>query len=93
MIGHLGNTGNSDAPHLHFHIMDRPDPLASNGLPFVIDAMTYEGRLPAKSAFDDLVDGKAADIVTTGAGARSGESPLYLDVLGFPDGAGGTASP
>ena len=28
----LGNTGNTDAPHLHFHVMSTPDPLRSNGL-------------------------------------------------------------
>ena len=27
VIGALGNTGNTDAPHLHFHVMSTPDPL------------------------------------------------------------------
>lgn len=36
-IGLLGNSGNSDAPHLHFHLGDRPSPLGTEGLPFVID--------------------------------------------------------
>ena len=88
VIGHLGNSGNSDTPHLHFHVMDRPSPLASDGLPFVIEGMVYEGRLPGPSALDDLVQGNAADIDTTGAGERTGESPLYLDVLGFPETGG-----
>jgi len=33
VIGHLGNTGNSDCPHLHFHLMDGPDILSARGLP------------------------------------------------------------
>ncbi|MBU7028765.1 MAG: M23 family metallopeptidase [Theionarchaea archaeon] len=33
VIGLLGNSGNSDAPHLHFHLMDGPDILSARGLP------------------------------------------------------------
>lgn len=35
-IALLGNSGNSDAPHLHFEITDGPDILFSNGVPFVL---------------------------------------------------------
>ena len=43
VIGLLGNTGNSDGPHLHFHVMDGPLPLASNGLPYRFESFTSEG--------------------------------------------------
>ena len=43
VIGLLGNAGDGGSPHLHFHVMDRPDPLASDGLPFVIEPMALRG--------------------------------------------------
>ena len=43
VLGLLGNTGNTDGPHLHFHIMDGPSPLQSNGLPFVHPRFTGQG--------------------------------------------------
>jgi len=32
VIGRVGHTGNSTAPHLHFHLMDAADPALANGL-------------------------------------------------------------
>ena len=43
VIGLLGNSGNTTAPHLHFGIQDRPDVFASNSLPFEIGSFTVQG--------------------------------------------------
>jgi murein DD-endopeptidase MepM/ murein hydrolase activator NlpD len=44
VIGLLGNSGNSTAPHLHFHVSDAPSPLGAEGIPYVIDAFDVIGR-------------------------------------------------
>jgi murein DD-endopeptidase MepM/ murein hydrolase activator NlpD len=88
LVGRLGNTGNTDSPHLHFHVMDSPDPLASNGLPYVIDAFDVEGRLASAANAEALVDGVRAKFAANQqTGPRTGELPLFLDVLRFPDGS------
>jgi murein DD-endopeptidase len=40
----LGNSGNSDAPHLHFQITDGPSFLASEGIPYVLPSFVEEGQ-------------------------------------------------
>lgn len=39
----VGNSGNTTAPHLHFHVSDGLGPLSSQGLPYVIDAFSVQG--------------------------------------------------
>jgi hypothetical protein len=39
----LGNSGNSDMPHLHFQICDRPDFFFSIAVPFVLEKLTIIG--------------------------------------------------
>ena len=84
VIANLGNTGNTDAPHLHFHVMSTPDPLRSNGLPFVFGNFTLDGRLASMSALDPLLTGGAA-AMAPGAAARDEKdvSPLVLDLMTY----------
>ena len=37
-IGRIGNSGNVSAPHLHFHMMNGPDPNLAEGVPFAFRA-------------------------------------------------------
>jgi murein DD-endopeptidase len=45
VLGLLGNSGNSDAPHLHFQIADSNSPIGSEGLPFVLESFQLVGAV------------------------------------------------
>jgi hypothetical protein len=77
VLGLLGNTGNSSAPHLHFALLDGPDGLAANSLPFVIDAWTLQVMPgPESSATDVRLEGET--------GAQHETLPLDMTVADFP---------
>ena len=82
VLGLLGNTGNSDAPHLHFHLMDSPVPLYANGLPFVLERFTSEGVLGG-GGIDDLFDAKPATIEPRLKGEKRERLPLNNEVIDF----------
>ncbi len=50
VLASLGNTGNSSEPHLHFHVISRPFPLAGNGLPYAFDHFSIVPSHPRESA-------------------------------------------
>jgi murein DD-endopeptidase len=45
ILGLVGNSGNARGPHLHFHLMDRPSPLASEGLPYGFEKFEVDGHI------------------------------------------------
>ena len=85
-LGLLGNTGNTDGPHLHFQIMDTPSAFNTTSLPFVFDRMIYQGHVPGSfDAGNNAVGTGAAEIIDTrGAGRRINQMPLSMDVVEFP---------
>lgn len=86
VIGLLGNTGNTTAPHLHFHVMDGPSPLDANGLPYAFTR--FQGQGVANPAGADFFDKPVpAEIDRTRlAGPKQDALPLNNEVVDFGDG-------
>lgn len=86
-IGLVGNSGNTDAPHLHIHVMDANHVVQSDAIPFVHDRFELIGR------FDSILDllpeldgGRGAEPMLDHphAGDVTDAYPLELDVVRFP---------
>lgn len=79
-IGRLGSTGNSNLPHLHFHVMDGPLPLASEGVPYRFSRFSLAGKL---TNFPALFEDRPAQIAPPRQAQRKAQLPLNLQVIGF----------
>ena len=49
VLGKVGNSGNTLAPHLHFGLLDKPRPDTANSLPFVLGHYTVTGTVDRDS--------------------------------------------
>ena len=81
LLGLVGNSGNSVAPHLHFQVSDRTSPLASNGLPYEIKDFQITGRSPGTKAFDEAEEKGTPLAITPVSPVRQIKGALPLDQL------------
>jgi murein DD-endopeptidase MepM/ murein hydrolase activator NlpD len=85
-LGLLGNTGNTSAPHLHFHVMSGPSALGSDGVPYVLDSFELAGRGTGAELDAAVSEGKKrfpsrAELDPAG---RQDELPLDNAIVNFP---------
>jgi hypothetical protein len=79
VLGLIGNSGISDAPHLHFHLIDSDAPFGGEGLPFGFE------RFELLGPFEQLDDNLDKVWSPPGKGAwRDREMPLGDVVIRFP---------
>jgi Peptidase family M23 len=86
ILGRVGNSGNSQAPHLHLHVTDGPSPIASNGLPYVFDAFTLTAVDRAGTADFDKAEATGSSLSLTKVDPPqrlSNMLPLDLSVVDF----------
>jgi hypothetical protein len=84
VLAKLGNTGNTSAPHLHFHVMNGPSPMAADGIPYLIDAFDFSGQIDI-AAFE-AAPGLAGDWGKTRVAKpepRQRQFPLNLNIINF----------
>ncbi len=87
VLGLVGSSGNSDAPHLHFQVMDSPSPLASNGLPYVIDSFELRGNVASSSDLNDELEAAnepVSVVPTDGPTHRTNQLPADRALVDFP---------
>ncbi len=78
----LGNSGNADAPHLHFHLTNGNSPLGAEGVPYVFSSFEVLGVIDSLKV---LVNGEGWK-PTPGAKVdkRRFELPIRYAVISFP---------
>lgn len=81
VIGLVGDSGNSIAPHLHFQVTDGPNSHSSNGLPYEIRSFQITGKTPGTKAFDEAEAKGTALEVTPLSTPESVNDAMPLDQL------------
>jgi hypothetical protein len=80
VLGRLGNSGSTTAPHLHFQVMDRPSVGGADGRPYEFARFRSAGTVTDEQA---LFAGEPTPVGPALAGSHRRQLPLNLQVASF----------
>ena len=84
VLAKLGNTGNTLGPHLHFHLMEGPSVLCSNGIPYKIDSFAVAGQISlSEFAKAPDVEGDWGKGMLPVPSPRHDQYPMDLNIVTF----------
>jgi hypothetical protein len=84
VLGLLGNTGGSLAPHLHFHIVNGANGFTSDGYPYVLRSFALRGQADP-ALLTQVLAGKASfPHGREKPAAHKDELPLNFNIVDFP---------
>jgi len=81
LLGLVGNSGNSVAPHLHFQVTDRSSSLVANGLPYEMRDFQVTGKTSGTKAFDEAEEKGTPLAIAPMSSVQPTKGALPLDQL------------
>lgn len=81
VLAALGNSGQSDAPHLHIHVADGPSSLGAEGLAFAFRSFRLQGHVPSLDVLENEAGWQRPPYLQPDA--RHDELPLENAVVDF----------
>lgn len=81
VLARVGNSGNTNGAHLHFHVSDAPTFEDSEGLPFVFESFEAQGETTAARALGAEESPPSPGVAPD---RRHRQLPLHGAVIRFP---------
>jgi murein DD-endopeptidase MepM/ murein hydrolase activator NlpD len=85
VLGLVGNSGNTDAPHLHMHVMTGSDIFQGRGIPYEFTNFPVTGSFPTIDDFIPEPPGPPINRTRVTPRTLQKAYPLELDILNFPN--------